>query len=154
MGTTHEGRIADMAQCAFKNTVNADAIQLGSDPYRSSVATAANFGQPFDRRQLAGSMPRPTMCSVWSRRNRHLHARHKTQPEVRRGGAGFGQAQEFVVIGQGQQIDTVGVGAANHGGKVPSEAVEWQCRSALSAFMIPQTTRMPRWSGAASPGWS
>jgi hypothetical protein len=29
---------------------------------------------------------------------------------------GLGQAEEFVVIGQGQQVDPVGMGAANHFG--------------------------------------
>ncbi len=88
--------------------------------------------------------------------HRDLDPGHKAQAQRLGLGSGLGQAEEFVVIGQGQQLHPVGVGAANHlsrrQGSVGSGGMTVQIGiQGVHDSFDPRKVSMIR---ATSPGWS
>ena len=49
-------------------------------------------------------------------RHRDLDPRHEAQADVGRLGRRLGEAEQLVVVGEGQQINPVGLGASHHRG--------------------------------------
>ena len=77
------------------------------------------------------------MCTVSPAKVTEIsHAAQVRQAERERRVACAALAAELVVVGQRPQLDAVGLGARGQrlGLSVPSETVEWQCRSALTRF--------------------
>ena len=114
----HRLRVFDIGQRTVQCTRDAGTRQAVGHLARALQTAAARGGKPCDQVGVVGIEAQPDDVHRFAGEgDRDLGAGEKAQPQVECSVACALQAGQFIVVGQGQQLDAVVVGTSNHVGR-------------------------------------
>jgi hypothetical protein len=134
VGARNQFGVAHELQGALVGAVDAHLRQLRRHFARAPAAAAPGGGQALRELRVVGIEPQAhDVHGGVGKADGDFRAREVSHALAAGGGGGAVLAADLVVVGQGPQLDPVGLGARGQflGRQVPSDTTEWQCRSAL-----------------------
>ncbi len=110
----HQVRIANVGQRTFVGISDAGRRQPVGHLARAARAAGSHIRQAVTQRTVGRvDAQADDMHGVPGKSHRHLDPRHEAQAEIACSRSGLGQPAHLVVIGQGEQLDTLRARASN-----------------------------------------